>query len=94
MIEKYLAEVETREKATTEGPWKIDGIPRVGHVGPTSDIGKEIFDDIFISYAKTDIPRLLRIVKRLRGEMEYFVATHPVYRKNVDEALAYDGKKT
>lgn len=80
-LEKYLQEVKERADKATEGPWypkfhdrvtktkKSDGIDSILHLyGPSS---VTIANQYFIAHARTDIPKLLKMVALMDQIIKY-----------------------
>ena len=70
-----LAEWRDITDAATPGPWRVyyggDGLPRVSTPkGPVVSSPTRVADATFIAAARTDIPRLLGEVERLRAELD------------------------
>ena len=102
-IEKYLKEVEEREKAATGGPWWCqkkgqDARILVDH-GPSvlSWENDALVEDLeFFAHSRQDIPRLLRIVERLRSANLHAQAVMSEREDVCDtlrKAMAYDGSE-
>lgn len=80
LTDKEIAEIKAREEAATEGPWSHEGSGNVytGSILAISSCGGEYGchetlpqdDAHFIAHARTDIPRLLDEVERLRDELD------------------------
>ena len=70
-----LAEIERRAEAATKGPWRAYTVQtgefagEFGVISDASHIAKPDNPDdaAFVAHARTDIPRLLKEIARLRG---------------------------
>ena len=84
LSEAELAEMLSRAKAATPGPWKsyVEGRDHTSgssfiRTGPREERGEDIelsgatpADQDFIAAARQDVPRLIAEVRRLRGPKE------------------------
>lgn len=106
---KYLDEIKAREKAASPGPWYMQGYVQATNPARYCVAQKEsdlLMGDIvglgnaaLISNARTDIPRLLRIIDKLRGVLEAQLDEQKEYAPpgestfELDETLSYDGSE-
>lgn len=67
---KYLAEIKTREKAATPGPWNEEGWALPNEDGEYIELTDDSPSDAaFIAHSRADIPALIAEVERLTKEL-------------------------
>lgn len=105
-LDRYLSEVDEREKRTTPGPWECGGSGTVicdcveGSIGfeviATKDVeylDRRNENRVFIAHSRTDILRLLEII-RIQGEALEFYSKEPHSRSEMKRLEIMDaGKK-
>jgi hypothetical protein len=78
LTHEELAAIAARAEAATPGPWKSEmgnvypdspeGEVQLDYMAVAYDITREDNDGPFIAHARTDIPRLLATIERLRKD--------------------------
>ena len=103
-VDKYLDEVEKRAEETTEGPWYLQGHATDRFPGcyvvarEDSDLWvgdvRKLEDAAFLAQARQDIPRLLRIVRRLREGFDDLSHGYGIRKAEriIKSCLSYDGQ--
>lgn len=67
MIERRLKEIRARTEAATKGPWAIGRDPELGEVVVAGQlvVPRTRSDNLFVAYARKDVPWLLDLVERM-----------------------------